>query len=569
MVKKPAFVINTHFGRVTQKSNFYKMLNYSDLVRASRNVNFKAGAGGLPSNLLKISHKVFDKHAGLTQIGLRIGSHLILQGLDNRQNNLHAGNGQIPLVSTSSSSGKSSAKSFKASFYIGYPNKAIGRFLRLPNYKSVTKELFNTETDLMSNNRTHLVTRSGFNQKKFIFLQKAAITPNILNSLYSEAFNILVKEGSEHDQSIQMAAISGAKSDLPELSKAKLFAVLDSSRLTFKISNELHFYNISVRVHLIEIRNPLLSLKKMLNNTFHKTLDLKKAANNIENYSHRIPFSQQLSGIEQNSGTSFQVNTAVGIGLNSSLFFQNNCRIVKSATRTLEPGDCFNVTVKELFKSIDLTSLYSSLKSAFIDKNHPLNYITCIEYVGDSRSKIVGISDPDIIHIGNGLTRNLLQTKFTVKYLASHSILDSEQPLFYRQKSLAISSDPQDITTAFSKSIAQYFCPDRSETMNLDYEDVLLFGMNSRTKTNKKYKYKMSYDSAILDHTTELSEAVEALKENFNSFNEETQNLNPEDINFMDFNLKNTTSDEGDTFLENMKNQAKSSAEEDDEDEEF
>ena len=567
MIRKPAFVINTHFGRVN-KSNLYKMLNYNDLVQASKNINFKSG--GVPSNLLNISHKVFDKHAGLTKIGLKVGSHLLLQGLDNYHNNLHPRNGQIPLISTCSSSGKSSAKSFKASFYIGYPSKTIARYLKFPNYKSVTKDIFNTETDLISEKRAHLITKSGFNQKKFIFLQKAAITPNVLNSLYSAAFDILIKEGTEHDQATRMAAISGDKSRLPELSQAKLFAALNSSQLKFKISNELHFYNVSVRVHLIEIKNPLLSLTKMLNNVFHKTLDIRKAANNIANYSHRIPFSKQLSDINQNSDTSFQINTAVGVNLNSSAFFQNNCRIVKTAIRTLEPGDIFKVTVKELFKCVDLTSLYGALKSSFIDKNHPLNLITCIEYIGDPRSRIIGVSNPDIMHLGNGLTRTLLQTKFTLKYVASHSVLDSEQPLFYRQKSLAISSDPQDITAAFSKSIAQYFCPDRQrETMNLNYEDILLFGMSSKNSKNLKYKYKMSYDPGILDHTTELTQAVEELKQNFTSFSEDTQNLNLDDVNFMDLNLgKNATSDEGDTFLEDLENTAKSGLEQE-EDEEF
>lgn len=562
-IKKNTAFVNTSFGYVNAK-NIYKKLGYSDFVRASKDINFKSGI--LPKNIISAGHKVFNRHKGLTNIGLKVGGYLLLQGIDNLSpNNLHASNSQIPLITSTSSSGRSVSRIFNISCHIGYPDKKSASYLKLPNFKLIKKDIFNTETDLHNMQRNHLITKCGFSQKKFVFLKKTYITPAVIKALYSEAFRVLDTESQQYDISLRKAAISGDRSDLPELTEAKLFGGLNCSQLRFKISNELYFYNLGVRIHLIKITNPKISLKRMLKNVFHKTINTATASTDIENYAHRIGFKSQLTPIMENGNTSFQINTHVAVNLSSSSFFVNNCKIIKTITRNLSAGDILNANIEEMYGFINLTNLYSSLKSSFISEDSPLGFVICIEVVGDSRARVVSTRNEDIMHIGYSPTRTLLQSKFTLKYLATHSISGPDNPLIYREKVQDNENDPQEIISSFSESIAKYFCPDRhDEIMNIDYEKLLLFGMSAK---KKNLSYKLVYDPGILDQTNDLREAVQGITDNFKRFNQDTNNVNADDADFVYRGSNNSTSN-ADSFLDDLERKVqRSQEEEEDEDE--
>ena len=518
-----AFV--TSVGRL-DKGNFFKKMRYADLLKQTRNVNFNAG---LPDSVLKTAHDLFIKNDSLATVGMKVGANLLLQGVTS--NSVFHTQEHLPMVVTTTSNGsKSTSRNYKAHFHIGYPNISLKRYLNSPDYKIVKKNLYDTEQDVFDLDRKSLVSKSGFCQKQFIFLKKTYITPKIVEDLYTTAFGMLDLELSRYNFAVQKAILSDKRADLPKLDSTRLYGGLHRIKNSIIVSNQFPFYKLAVRVHLVQLTNPKLTLQALLTKVFHQKLTISEAAKG-ESYSNRIPLKKQLTQLDCSCNqASVQVNTHLDVRLEDSLFFKYNAKIIKTVTRALNPGDNFSLSITEYFgKSIDLTSLYESLNNNFVDLESPLNTVLCLELVGDSRACVEHVKDADIMHLGTSPTRVLVQSKLELSFVTEHSMDDEEEPLLYRQKNSTENKD--DLLDVFSKSVEDYFHSSRAtERMNIDFENIILGPqVNSSKKANNK-KYRLLYDPLLLDQTNSLIDAVNSLKSNFK--NEDTSNLTPDDTVF-------------------------------------
>lgn len=321
---------------------------------------------------------------------------------------------QIPYLSNSDSNKLALTSLYlKINTHIGY--KTRGRLKRIENngpfIERVNKVTSSSEDDYQSSTkRKQLTLKSGFNQKLFTFFLEDTY---FSCKDYYELFEIKRRFQTELKKN--------------KSGKKEIYGGALKTKHQLKFKNRMDYYTCHIQIHLIKIIDDETDVRSLIREITTNQESLEFSDNG------KIPRDFQLSDpdLNEKNKISSSFSTLLNCKLNDSSKFQERCRIVKSWSRSLNPGSIleFNLT-HHLGKGINLnrildmveesndkndisyidtfldeienqknlrsskkgiTELKKKLLNKFANKNileHPTGYIFVSEIVGDRRASI-------------------------------------------------------------------------------------------------------------------------------------------------------------------------------------
>jgi hypothetical protein len=192
----------------------------------------------------------------------------------------------------------------------------------------------------------------GFNQKSILFLGKNSY---VTMSDYAKLYRLEKQNYPKTFQRVPYGMV------LYEFSK-------------FKLLNSDSYNSMGIKVHLVEVVNNKYDQLHIYNNTFNKSLKL------TDQEDGRIPVNYQLKPL-QSSSVMHRMLVTPKCSINSSQFFKNNVKIIRTFSSKLEPGDVleFNLRVN-CGSGIRLDLLKENLIETV--GNQPSSYSLILEVIG-------------------------------------------------------------------------------------------------------------------------------------------------------------------------------------------
>lgn len=174
----------------------------------------------------------------------------------------------------------------------------------------------------------------------------------------------------------------------------------------------------------------------------------------------------------------YQLVTTLNCNIPKLESFRDRCQVIKHWDRKLGPGDIWNFNLKETFRDgLYLNKLSELTKNHCVCDNTPISYFIMIECYGDGAGAVIRKDDKELF--GNVYSPSKLQFEmnFQYKYLAKPENPD-EIVVFPRSSSDKQFENPE---------TAAFYYPNREESLNIDFEDIDLFG----AEENKNAKFQL------------------------------------------------------------------------------
>lgn len=423
--------------------------------------------------------------------------------------------------------GKNDAIIHKTHTHIGKKSKGKIKLLKKNPLLDVTTKTF---SDSLSDYQGHtkreqLKIVEGFNQKNFTFLMEDSIfTVEDIFKLFK--VNKRFKKDFQDDDSLK-----------------EVFGCILKNHFQIKIKNRLVNYSSHIKIHLIKITDNSKDIRNLIESITHNsTIGSQDTAGRIPK---KFQFSDPITTNKSNK-ISCSFLTDLRAGLNQSTRFKETAKIVKSWQMTLPPSSIweFNLTthygegihlntIYDLYKNAEnykdqdpeksegniieidpLSVVGKSLKETIenwkdrkeirIDKRkwmkilqeseqkttdrknlyHPINYVFCIETVGDRRGSIERVKEGDVF---GGYSPSFLTFEF-LKNMTFLTEQENEDNLCVYKKI------QQDRDFDESSEFHEIFNPTRTSKLNVNFEDISFPGQ----KQNDSCAFKMDYDKILL-----------------------------------------------------------------------
>ena len=308
---------NPRYKTAFSNSSVFKSSKTSKPNRASKVKNIKSDmAKGLSSNnglyrasqLLKTVEDLSSTEAG------RYCIQLISNGISSAMNNSRS---RLPSFSNTSTLvsrvGQDETKTHSINFKVGQPSTKSLREAE-SQHGSIYLQLSNTISDsLDEGSRKFLKRNFGFNSKSYDFLnEKFYVTMNDYDQLYN---------------------IKGWK--IPEHSLQVPYALVKSEYTRLKIMNCNTYHRMRVKIHLIKLLDDDQTMHTLYRGTFNDSPETQQRG--------AIPKIYQISPDNQSKIIPNKFMNSVlaysGTTLNMSSYFKRQAKIVKTFSKTLNPGD--------------------------------------------------------------------------------------------------------------------------------------------------------------------------------------------------------------------------------------
>ena len=217
----------------------------------------------------------------------------------------------------------------------------------------------NSLSDAISKDDRSLLKGSfGFNQKSIDFLLNPFY---VVASDYLNIYNVLEWKIEEHSKQIPYGLV------LEEFS-------------SFKVRSLNTYHKIKVKINVIKIMDDDISMADLYIKCFNKDCSAQDVG--------RIPSVYQIVGRVGRTSSKYFLNMLCynRVSLNQSSNFKTQAKIVKTYSKTLNPGDTLDFRMTHHYKSgirIDVLQSYVLDKSENLGHGHqPSGYGLVIEYIG-------------------------------------------------------------------------------------------------------------------------------------------------------------------------------------------
>ena len=373
----------------------------------------------------------------VTGTGVKIG--LLDNGTDSYVCGSHTEFSYKHTGSTTYQSPTSDSRIYKTTFQTGVPtSRSLYNFSK--NKLVDSKSLVDTERDYLSTvKRQSLTTTFGFNQRSYDFFLKDTF-------MSVQDYKFLFRSHQDKFES--------------KLANKNIYGNIFYERLRFRIKSETDYYTVQLKLHLVKVTNPSITVRELMMNTFNRK---------PESSVFSVPIDRQLSSsIIDHHNYRSNILTDLKCTLGSSDYFKDNAKVVRTFYRNLAPNDIWQfdyyfhygpgILLNRIFESSDL----KKYRFPYAADGHPVGYFFILQAEGDPRCSITRTSDGMNFN-GSGPGRFNVNFSKELKFVTDPE--NAKEVLTVRE---FINKDEDFMDPEFQS----YFTPDRQDKVNVDWSSL-------------------------------------------------------------------------------------------------